>query len=758
MNVSQVLEKIPFLASPPQVEYFFTLGINQETLEAAVWSIEGDNLQIINSVSHPFAPDDDLVKAADLILDKVLGEQMLEPKKILFGVPDHWLSEGDLKEEYLKMIRAVVKELDLEPLAYVATTHAVIHFLEKQENTPPTAILVGIEKNFVTVYVSKVGRVEGSKATKRGDDLGSDVEKLLLSFTNIEVLPSRILIYGSLSVDLAKEKDILAIFPWMSKLPFLHLPKIETLPDNLVISAVSLAGGVELNSKVQLIHSSISPKVTSAVKEIPEEKKISKSADQQIGGSAETAETLINRPDEPTENGFVVGDITEEKESDSATTADQNTSESAESAEPIESNLTQSPPARQDVMLEAVSGGKLAKPREILNKIIQQVLALVGKIRAGKVQFVIPVVVLTLLIIAYLTLPRAQVLVYAEPRVLEKDTQVVADPTLKEVDESGNKIPGQIVETTVSGSDKAVATGKKSVGEEAKGRVKIINNSSQEVTLSKGTNITATNGLKFTLDSSVSIASTSAFADSKTTANVAATAAVVGADSNLPSGTQFTVSPPSSQVAVIADGNFSGGTSKEVTVVAEGDQQKLLATVASNLRQQAQTELQNKLNSQTKNLKILPEALLEEIAKKTFNKRVGDQASEFSLNLTIRYKGTAYSDEDLKLIVSKLVSTDIPADFELNLAQTETLADVSKLEKDGKLVFLARFNAKLMPKFDIQKLKRQIRGKSPSAAASVLKSYENVLGSEIRVTPSLPPPFQILPILEQNIKIEIGLK
>lgn len=778
MNLSELANKIPFLQKPQEAEYFFTLGISQESLEAAVWSLMGNSLQILNTISQPFSLEDDLVKAADLILDKVLGDLQIEPKKILFGVPDSWLTEGDLKEGYLKTIRSVVKELDLEPLAYVATTRAVTHFLEKQENTPPTAILVGIEKNFVTVYVSKVGRIEGVKTVKRGEDLGTDVEKLLLTLTNIEVLPSRILIYSSSEIDLAKEKEVLAGFSWMSKLPFLHLPKIETLEKDFVVSAVSLAGGVELNPQVKLMSREAAPKVSSAVRQFSKsEDQIRKEPDFVRTDKSETSEPesqseqseSTDQADIPvssdlSENGFMVGDVAERS-------ADRDISQS-EPAESAESNLEMSPPemdadlelsdgqetvAQKDDLMFLGAAGIFQTPRQVLSK----VKTLISRIRSGKLKLAIPVLVLILLVVAFLILPKAQILVYVEPRVLEKDTQVVADPALKKVDESNNKIPGQIIETTVSGSDKASATGKKSVGDPAKGSVTLYNKTDDSKTFSKGTTISSSKGLKFALDSSVTVASQSAVEGGinfgKT--NVPITAAEVGADGNLPSGTEFSVAGfSSSQFSAKANGNFSGGTSKEVTVVTDSDQQKLLATLAAALRTKAQADLQNKLNSQSKNLKILPEALAEEITQKTFNKRVGDQASEFSLNLIIHYKGTAYSDEDLKSIVSKLVSTDIPADFELNLAQTETLADVSKLEKDGKLIFLARFNAKLMPKLDINKIKSSVKGKTPAAAADTLKTYENVLGSEIKINPSLPSPLQILPILEQNIKVEIGLK
>ena len=92
------------------------------------------------------------------------------------------------------------------------------------------------------------------------------------------------------------------------------------------------------------------------------------------------------------------------------------------------------------------------------------------------------------------------------------------------------------------------------------------------------------------------------------------------------------------------------------------------------------------------------------------------------------------------------------------MAQTETQSDVFKLEKDGKLIFLARFKAKLMPKLDIKKIKDQIRGRSANDAVSIIRNLENVLESEIVITPKFLPQIARLPLLDKNIKIEVKLK
>lgn len=717
MSVLQRLAAlIPFGKKEEQKEYFFALNIGSEKLTAALWSIEHSELKILDIASDPYSGTAEILKVTDKLLDEVLGVKEIEPHKILFGVPDHFLQDEDLKEEYLKLLRTVVKELGLEPMAYVATSHALIHFLEKQEGVPTTAILVGFEPHHLEVTVVRAGKLDGSKVMERGESAGVVAEKVLLTFTDVETLPSKILIYCQDTTELEKLKTHLLSFTWMAKLSFLHFPKIETLDKEIAIKSVCLAGASEISSDVTY-HSVTDEKATNKMvtrlsEEVTEEKPV---------------ET------EGVDLGFVVGDVAEGQE------------EEVIEDEAPEPQLAVAQEQQLPVEMEDFEAGeKVQRVDDLKRRFFKNKLFLLGFL--GLVLFII---------LAYLFLPKAEVKIFVEPKILEKDTQVTADPSVTSVDEESKIIPGQVVETEVTGSAKGEASGKKTVGDPAKGTVVIRNKTDEEKTLSKGTSLTAANGFKFSLDASVTVASKSAEDGTWGKATGAVTASDVGADGNLPSGSDLVISSlATSQFIAKAEGNFSGGTSREVTVVSDTDQKRLLASLASELRQQAKLKLQEKLPGK----KILEEALSEEIIKKSFNKNINDQASEFSLNMTARYRGTAFEEGDLKQIVGKLVTTQAPEGFKLDLAGTETQADISKLEKDGKLVFLARFKAKLMPTIDENKIKGAIKGKSVTAVSDILKGYENVLGSEIKMIPSLPPALQLMPFLERNIKIEVGPK
>lgn len=744
--LSKLTNRLPFGKKKELSQYYFALKIGSDHLTAALWSLEGTKLQVLESASAEYKSED-LVGTTDALLDKVLGIRQLVVEKILFGVPQSWLLDDDLKEEYLNLLRSAVKELELQPMAYVATSHALIHFLEKQENVPTTAILVGIESNHLAVTVTRAGKLDGTKILTRSSNIGVDIEKALLTFTQVETLPSKILIFAS-GIDfgkLEKIKNELLSYQWMSKLSFLHFPKIEILDEDIEINSICFAGGFEINNNV-----TFSARLKSAT--------VTKPLEEMMEGQA------IDHEEEESQNiGFVVGDVSEreKRKGESESVEEGDREKEVTVAEELQENTESNLKGENEEVDNLDYQQKAIMPQKdgyrFPFKVWENLLSTKFIPRSRRKILLLSVVILIILGIlsAYLFVPKAQVKVFVEPKILEKQSEITADPKQKTADQDKKIIPGQIVETEISGSDKGQASGTKEIGDPAKGVVAIRNKTDQEKKLSKGTILTSAAGLKFILDTTVSIASRSAEDGTYGKATADVVAQNIGAEGNLPSGTDLTIANFSQdQLIAKSEGNFSGGTSKKVTVVSDVDQKKLLSQVVSNLRKQAQQKLQEKLPDK----KVLEEALAEQIVKKNFSKNINDQAAEFSLNLTVNFKGTAFDDKDLKQIVSQLVTTEVPEGYEFSLQDSETQSDVSKLEDDGRLIFLARFKAKLIPKLDTDKIKRGIRGRPLTQAVEILKGIDNILDAEITISLPLPQILQIVPFFEKNIKVEVGVK
>ncbi|MBI2315364.1 hypothetical protein HYU93_04915, partial [Candidatus Daviesbacteria bacterium] len=401
---------LPLRKKEEKLEYFFAINIATEEVTAALWSIEGKDLKILDIASGQYSSLEEIISAADRLLDQVLGLKEVEPQKILFGIPHSWVHEGNLKEEYLKILRNLVKELELTPMAYVATSNALIHLLEKQEGVPVTAVLVGFENNNITVTVVRAGKIDGVKVVKRGDLVGVDIEKVLLTFTEVETLPSKILIYGTEAPALKSE---LLAFSWMSKLSFLHFPKIEILNNDIEIKSVCLAGASEIKPDV------VFSKEALLVKE-----KTVLSQDKLV--KANTEKIAV---DDSTNFGFVIGDVAKEdpkleiKEKDH-----ENLTDIVDSVEDFatETVMTNQRPVEVDNL-------ETSHKRQFNLKNLKTLFLPLGLIG-----------ILVLAVIGFVVFLKADIKVFVEPTILAEDAQIIADPNQKTVDEENKIIPGQV--------------------------------------------------------------------------------------------------------------------------------------------------------------------------------------------------------------------------------------------------------------------------------------------------------------------------
>jgi len=754
--LGKLTANLPFYKKPASAEYFFAVIIGLSEVTAAVWEILDRDLDLLSQKTLPYHNTDDLLDKTYQALDRAVEVLEVEPKKVLFGVPDLWSVDDNLKEPYLKLLQRLLKECDLEPLAYVTTTNAISFSLQKQEGVPSTAILLGVG-DFVEATLVRGGKIAGTRTTARSEHLFNDIEKILNQFTEAEVLPSKILLYSTKKgLDLGKIRDGLMSYPWMSKLSFLHFPKIDILDEATTTKSVILAGAFEMYPEVNFKHGFLQ-------KQLLEEKE----------------QTYTKNFSREEATGFVKGDIKEKMQSKTESAEEQKKDPSSEVGGEVEKPehervkfgqhlIRVKRPLAEDLEEEIVIEKPLSKILKMMKNIIppsittqvKKMFHNLPRIKLARLNskiLILPVLFLVL-ILAYVLLVKADVTIFVEPKTLEESAEIVADPKAEVISEESKVIPGKIVEITVSGKMVETASGTKQIGDPARGKVVIYNKTDSSRTFSQGTILTSSNNLKFILDSSVVVASQSAVEGgiSFGKATMSATAVAVGPDSNLPGGTQLTISQQSADsFSAKVDEAFSGGTSQTVTVVTSDDHKKLKAKVLDELKQKAEGELQGKM---AEGQKIVSDVLVAADGKYNFSKEVGDQAKDFSLSATVGFRGTSYFDSDLSTIISKLVKIEVPEGYEMNLQNAETQSDIIKTDKDGRVTFMAKFRAKLLPKFNSDDLKKQIRGKSVEGAAVQLKSLESVIGSEVRLTPPLPAKISRLPIWDRNISINITPK
>ena len=761
MEFPKILTKVLSHENHPK-QMFLSLVISPGEILGAVWQQgSAGKTEIAATAKELVAADswEERIIAADKVVsaleEKVPGVILT---KAVLGLPTDYLTEeGDVESGVKPEIKKLTKELELTPIGFVSVHQALIHKLKADEGVPPSVILINVKKDGLTIYLYKIGSLLGARTVKR-DDIAGNVENVLKSFTELEVLPSRILLYGADNTDLAEVKLLLLKHPWPTRANFLHFPKIEILPEDTTPVAVSFAGASEMKSTAGLAlednlpqseeRVAAQPEVTREA--APEPEPVTEEVPEEIHAEPEIAEESNIEMVEPEMLGFKKSeDVLEESQKSKVKSQKFDEEEIQEKA-------------GESYEEERVAKSKFKIP--LLTKIptfdLSKISSVFSAIRMGGNKLPLlgaGVLIILSLFAVYWFFPHAKVKILMLAKPLEKTATVTFSPTATVADAGNMIIPGQKVEQTLSGSKTIPVTGQKQVGDPAKGSVTIYNHdTSGPKTFPKGSILTA-GSLQFTLDSDVTVASASSSGGfdsrtitfSKATGNI--TAAQIGTASNLPTGTEFDFQDISPNDAVARnDQPLTGGTSKTVTVVSRDDYNNLVKSLTNDLVAKAKGELASSVSGQTR---LLEDTVTSAVTSKNFSQEIDQQASQLQGDLTVTVAGLSYNEDDVLTLMKGLVGDQLPNGYsfpttgQINVAKTT-------VKKDGTVVATVNFHADAVPTFDIPGIQKKLAGKSFDAARAYLKSITGVGGAELDFGWNILG--KRMPVNAKNISVTVG--
>ena len=279
MEINTFLSKIRHQEKPKK-ELFFAFQITKELVKTAIWTIDEGEIKVLSlGDSKSWQNEEDLLTNLDASLSQALSvlpeSEASEPNKVIFGLPPDWVADDKIVTEKAALLKNIVEKLELSPLGFVVIPEAIIHYLKTSEGLPPTAILLGLEKQEVTVTLVSLGKIIGSHVVVRSGNLGADLAEGLSRLDSVGPFPSRILLYdGPLLVDQARQ-ELLNYSFGEANINFLHLPKVETLPLESDIQAVALAGGQEFAKNAGFAGAPMIPVEQTAPEPIIEEETLS---------------------------------------------------------------------------------------------------------------------------------------------------------------------------------------------------------------------------------------------------------------------------------------------------------------------------------------------------------------------------------------------------------------------------------------------------------------------------------------------------
>lgn len=745
--------KLPF-QKQPDTEYYLSLLLSDEKTHATVFTEKTGKVAIIGEHEEHFHSPIEKLSDENLldILDKTISnaESKLpngfQTRKTIFGVKENWIDDTKIKKEYLSKLKKVCDSLGLQPIGFLVIHEAIAHLLQQEEGAPVSAILAEIGSDTVALSILRAGKILETKRVPIHESIAKTIDKTLISFTSYEILPSRIVVFdGKIPEKLSQE---LITHHWSKSLPFLHVPQIKILPKQFQPRAILFGAATQMGFEV--IDKFDMPTIPEQSSEVtPEEEDPEPSIEQtEVGEEAmfgfvtDKDIAKIEKPAAPP------SPITAVSPNDPVETFNQEFFEAEHESEQVEHKNHTSWQKKVTHVLTAIK-----KPFHSLStKISFEKLTHrfpVFSQRKGLI-FIPPLIIGVILIIVllYIFMLKATVILHIEPKTVQQD-QVITFSINQASNPAEHIIAAESVATTEEGSVSTAATGKKEIGEKAKGSITLYNSATKEQSIAKGSVISTAN-LQFILDDTIKIASSGGASDGSKTAKGNVTAKDIGKEFNLPSGTKFTISGFSpSEVEAKNDSAFSGGSKKEITVVAKADTAKLLDELPKKLQEKAKEKLQSSI---TNNKTLLPLFLTTSVEKKIFDKSVGEEASSVSLDGTVSFTSAAYSKQDLETYAYDLLSTEnnnlTPSKDSLSYTLKETS------DNDGDITAKANIKGYLLPKIEKEDIKQTVSGKSFDDAKSSLSSLPQIKQVEILLNPALPFLPSLLPRISTNITIE----
>lgn len=741
-SVTGVFQKAPKV----EKEHYLALVIEDTYVSASVWTLGEDNkpLVIASGIERGADPSwQDRIRMADIVIGRVEEQAgLVNLKKVVLGLGDRFLTQSeDIKPEIRKELKKLTTELALTPLGFVPILTGIAHHLKQKEGVPTSAILIGVSEAYFDIAMYRVGRLAFHTSIQRTEAIGEDIEGALKSAPDNEVLPSRILLFGADDVRVEEVKAQLLRHQWTTKANFLHYPKIDRFPTDTIAEAIAQSGASELTHSYKDEEGIIENEESTeeAAEKSPEEEKPvppeePEDTKQHIAKQKEGADSVHMVVVQPETLGFsethakpkemsyedlvshkeTVGMKKEKEEQDEEEIVGGGTEEEREGEK--EQHEKKNIAAVFFGFFQKLTDGLHLKGEKKLPVKLIGLIAAVLAVFIGGYYAVVNI------------FPTVAILLFVLPEKIEYSDTITIDPTATAVDSEKKIVPGKKVEKTVSGEKTVPATGKKKIGDPAKGTVTVFNKSAGESQVLKKGTVFTTNSLQYTLDSDVTIASatTNVSGDALVfgKGSGALTANFVGTDGNITANNEFSVKGYDKNVLVARnDQAFSGGNSKDVIVVSRTDTENLQKVLTADLIEKAKAEL---AQSVTGGEEMVDSTVKTSVKEKKFIEEIDQEAKELHGSLTVAVTATTFNEEDVKSFLSGFAKDSVRSGYVINEGRTTVSIGEVKVAKDGKMTTKATLTSFAVPSIDSEAVKKDIMGKTLTDAEAVLRNIPGV--------------------------------
>jgi len=350
---------------------------------------------------------------------------------------------------------------------------------------------------------------------------------------------------------------------------------------------------------------------------------------------------------------------------------------------------------------------------------------------------------------AFFLLPKATIALTLNSEDFDHEFRVNIDKSIRAYNPEENAIPGQVVTTTKLVSKKEKATGKKDVGEKATGALTFSNAKGIDHSFSAGTAFTSKSGLKYQIDSAISVPK--AYLNAAGDKVLGSTTAKVHAVNN---GEKYNISPQTfnspDEKITISGSSMKGGFTKTITVVSEDDANKAKEAAINDATQSLRAEIQKEVSEGSE---ISEEALAKDIIEEDISPAVDKEASEFEVKVKVKISTLAYQQKDLNQITEDNIKKVLEGRVLVPDAEKKIEKKIIKQDLgEGIMTMDISVVAQVGPEVDEKILRENISGKTEDEVGEYLKTFDQVKETEINLWPFW---VKKVPGISDSVKIEL---
>ena len=721
-------------------ELFWALVIEEGLVQSGIWYIGDATAEVVSiGAGIPWESEEELIEATDAALSSAiqkLPENYPEPQKTVFGVSTSWVKEGEISPENLGKIKKLCAELSLTPVGFVVLPEAIAHLYKSEEGAPLNAIVLKSGDDNLELSVFKLGSLVGTTEVSRSVSLVDDVVEGLSRFDGVAPLPTRFIVYDGKEGDLEETKQILIQASWgEGKINFLHTPQVEILSTDGKVLATALAGGAEIGEVTAVVSGQDDEENELAEKENPEK------------GVSEEPKPIL------AENlGFAVGtDVSSMKKEDVQNVVPIEASGPVV-PQPVPSQMTNigtSNPMR-------IAGDYLSRSKNLFHSFSAKIFpkSIPGAPSKNKTLVaVLAILGLLILVVGILWwfVQTAKITIFVAPKRTEENVQI-SFSTDGQFDAAAGVLPAKVLTDQVSGEKTKSTTGTKLIGNKATGSVQIANGNGAAINLAAGTVLTSSSGFKFVTSSEASV-SGQLLPGSPGTATVNVSSVDIGSQYNLAKGEVFSVGNYSKAlVAATSTGDFSGGSSQQISAVGQDDQTSLETDLKSELGQSVKSNLLAKI---TEEYIFITDLAVLETTSENFDHKIGDPADNLKLSLSLSATGLAADRAKLLEYAKGVLAGKAPSGYTLSEDQINFKFTLAGSDTGGRYTYDVVVGGNFLPEVDKEKIKSVILGKTATVATDYLNSIPGFDHADVLLQIKFPDPLKTIPRIAKNISIDV---